>query len=297
MIKQLIKDLAYDSITLSQGLTRAKLIENQVKNETFKNWLKKELEGYDFEDIYLPPYRKVWSNIKLTAEFPFGQTQSFPVTLPDTFDEKIIDTVNHHRILEPISIVEQQINNVDGVKGYINLPAQMIEMLSELYVDQVSKYRGVIRSGSREIGKVQYQNVLEQTKQKLLDTLLQLDGEFPNLSDTYTMNEENNKKVENIITNNIYGNNNPLNIAAGENVQQTNTTNINQQDIAKLGGLGVNEQEISELQQIIADSKSDKKTFGNKVMSWLGKVSVSIAGRGLYDNIPQLTEFVQNLII
>lgn len=42
MIKKLIKDLAFDNITLSQGLTRAKHIENQVKNKTFKNWLKKE---------------------------------------------------------------------------------------------------------------------------------------------------------------------------------------------------------------------------------------------------------------
>ena len=297
MIKQLITDLAYDNISLSQGLTRAKLIEAKVKNETLKKWLKKELEGYDYEDVRLPPYRKVWSTMTLTAELPYGRTESFPVSLPDTFDKRIIDSVNFHRIVEPIPIVEQQINTITGAKGYLQLPTPMVEMLSSLYQKQISKYQGAIRSGSREIGKVQYQNVLEQTKQKLIDTLMQLDDEFPQLTDNYTMNDENNKKVENIITTNIYGNNNPLNIASGETVHQNNTISISQTDEEKLKSLGVTDEEIGELKEILLSPKDGKNTIGKKVMNWLGRVSSSAAGKGLYENIPELTEFVHNLIM
>jgi len=46
MIKDLIKDLAYDNIELSQALTRAKLIASKVKNDIFKQWLIKECRRY-----------------------------------------------------------------------------------------------------------------------------------------------------------------------------------------------------------------------------------------------------------
>ena len=295
MIKQLIKDLAFDSISLSQGLTRTKLIENKIKNNVLKNWLKKELEGYEFEDDFLPPYRKIWSTINLTAEFPFGRTQKFPVTLPDDYSEKVKDTINNHRIVEPISIVEQQIENVEGVKGYIHLPAQMVEMLAELYKEQIAQYRGVIRSASRQVGKVQYQNVLEQTKQKLLDTLMELNDQFPNLLDDYTMSKENSEKVQNIITTNIYGNNNPTNIASGVNVEQNNTVSISIEDEKKLSDLGVEIEDITELKEII--STTEKTSLGSKITGWLGKVSASVAAKGLYENIPAITEFAQNLIM
>lgn len=297
MIKQLIKDIAFDSIRLSQGLTRSKLIENKIKNETFKKWINKELEGYDFDDEYLPSYRIVLSTISLIAEYPNGRIDSFPVNLPESFGEKTLDIIKHHRILEPILIVEQQIETLDQPIGYINLPIQQVEILANLYIEEVAKYRGIIRHGNREIGKVQYQNVLEQTKLKLLDTLMQLENEFPKLIDEYTINKENTEKVQNIVTNNIYGSNNPLNIATGVNVELNVTNNfIKKEDEEKLKELGVSVNEIADIKQIIGENSTDKPTLTSKAMKWLGSVTASVAGRGLYENIPQITEFVQKLI-
>lgn len=297
MIKQLITDIAYDNIKLSQAITRAKLVENKIKNDTLKKWLNKELEGYEFDDKYLPSYRKVWSVINLTAEFPFGRTQTFPVVLDESFGEKTLDLINFHRIVEPISIVEQQIENIQSPKGHINIPPQQVQMLAGLFKDQIDEYRGVVRSGKREIGKVQYQNVLEQTKQKLLDTLMELENEFPNLIDDYQMTEENKDKVQNIITNNIYGDNNPMNIAAGKTVEQTgNSITINAADIKKLKKLGVEDEQIEELKTIVTENSKDKSTLTSKAMKWLGSVSASIAAKGLYDNLPALTEYVQQVI-
>lgn len=296
MIKQLITDIAYDNIKLSQAITRAKLVENKIKNDTFKKWLNKELEGYEYDDQYLPEYRKIWSVINLTAEFRYGRKQSFPVMLNEKFGEKIIDAVNFHKIIEPISIVEQQIESIDTPKGYINLPPQQVEVLADLFKDQISSYGGVIRSGSREIGKVQYQNVLEQTKQKLLDTLMELENEFPDLINDYAMTNENKEKIQNIITNNIYGNNNPLNIAAGQHVEQKDIHNIfTTEDISKLEGLGVEKNDIESLKEIVSTSGKDKATLKDKSMKWLGGVLASVAGRGLYDNIPAITDFIHRL--
>lgn len=297
MIKQLITDIAFDNIKLSQAITRAKLVENKIKNDTFKKWLNKELEGYEYEDKYLPDYRKVWSVINLIAEFRFGKTQSFPVMLNESFGEKIIDAINFHRIIEPIAIVEQQIENLDKPKGYINIAPQQVEVLAKLFQDQVSPYGGVIKSGNREVGRIHYQNVLEQTKQKLLDTLMELENEFPDLINEYTMTKENTDKVHNIITNNIYGDNNPFNIAAGQNVEQKDIQNIfTTEDFSKLENLGVEKKDIENLKEIVSTSGKDKVTLKEKSMKWLGGVLASVAGRGLYDNIPAITDFIHRLI-
>ena len=95
MIKQLIKDIAYDSISLSKALTISKLIAAKIKNQTFKNWLTKELEGYEYDDVTLPDYRKVWSPITLIAELQFGRTQPIVVVLPDDFDKDDLNEERH----------------------------------------------------------------------------------------------------------------------------------------------------------------------------------------------------------
>lgn len=296
MIKELITDIAYDKIKLSQGLTRAKLIANEIKNDIFSKWLNKELEGYEYQDEYLPSYRKIWSLIELVMEIPGGRFHTFPVIVPEHMDERFKESVNNHFIIEPISIVEAQIEGTDSSKGYINLPPQMIEILAKPYKPQITLYRGVIRKAQREIGKVHYQSVIELTKQKLIDTLMQLNNEFPNLENKYEMTEENKDKVQNIITNNIYGNSNPLNIATGNNnVQTVNITSLKSEDVEKLKSYGVTEEEVEELKTIIETKTDDKPKFVEKTMKWLGSVTASVAGRGLYENIPEITDFIHKL--
>ncbi|WP_372642467.1 hypothetical protein [Ancylomarina sp.] len=297
MIKQLIEDIAFDRIKLSQALTRAKIVENKIKNKNFKKWLKKELEGYDFNDSLLPKYRKIWCPIYLNAEFPFGRSQRFPVIMPDNTEEEILNTINFHIVTEPISIVEEQMNIFKDAKGYIKTSPHQVEILAELYQSQVEGQGGVIRSGSREVGKAQYQEIVELTKQNLLDTLMDLENEFPNLINEYVMTKENDDKVKNIITNNIYGSNNPMNIAAGQNVEQSgNTITISAEDIEQLESFGVEPDQIKELKSIVAENSADKGNLKSKVMGWLGSVSASVAARGLYDKIPAITDFVQTII-
>lgn len=298
MIKQLIKDIAFDNIKISQALTRTKLIENQIKNGTLKKWLTKELEGYEYDDKYLPSYRKIWSAIQLIAELPFGRTHKFSISLPDSFGAKTLDMINNHRIIEPIAAVENQIENLgEKAKGYINLPAQQTEMLASFYSEQLDQYNGVVRYANREVGKVQYQNVLDQTKQKLLDTLMQLDNEFPTLIDNYNMTPENNEKVQNIVTTNIYGSNNPTNIGVGEKVEQHLTNyQLAESDEKKLIEYGATNDEVNELKEIIKTNSKDKPTLTGKAMKWLGSVSASIAAKGLYENLPMINDIIHKII-
>lgn len=296
MIKDLIRDLAFDKITLSQALTRAKLIARQIKNDTFKNWLNKELNGYEHDDTLLPMYRKIWAEIHLTVEFPFGRIQTFPVVLDDKHKD-IEELLNFHRVTEPISIIEQNISQLKDGKGYIHLTGGQLQTVGKLYRKQVEAYHGAIRSGSRTVGTAQLSNIVELTKQKLIDTLQDLEEQFPEIDNKYVMNEENDKKVQNIITNNIYGNNNPLNVAAGDNIKQGDiNVTINQGHLEKLRKLGVQDAELKELTKIDKEAPKGNSERKNQIMGWLGKVTASLAARGIYDNIPTVIEYIGNLI-
>ena len=296
MIKELITDLAFDKITLNQALTRAKLIAGMIKNETFKQWLSKELSGYTFEDPLLPEYRLIFAEITLTAEFPFGRFHSFPVILGER-EDKLDKLLNFHRVIEPISVIESNIEEIKEGTATIHLNGGAVHMVSKLYDDQVRSQGGVIRSGKRIIGKNQLVNIIELTKQKLIDILQELEEEFPDLETKYIMTEDNKDKAQNIITNNIYGNNNPLNVAAGENITQGNISQIiTSNEVEKLKELGVEEIAIEELKKIDEENPKGSPERKGKIMSWISSVSASFVSRGLYDNIPQLVEFVGNFI-
>lgn len=297
MIKQLITDLAYDNIQLSKSLTRAKIIASKVNNQIFTEWLKSELEGYDYQDKKLPDYRMIRCIIYLVAELPFGRQHSFPVSFNGEEDSKFIDAVRYHHVTEPIAIIEQNMERLTTSKGHIPLTPEQVELLGKPFESQIAANRGALRSGYMEVGKAQYENIVELTKQKLLDTLLELDKQFPDLENEFTMTKDNVDKANNIITNNIYGNNNPLNVAAGQNIVQKDITiTYSSQEYQQLKELGVPEEKIEELKGIVATDAGDKTTLKTKALKWLGSVTSSVAASGLYNNIPAITEFIHRLI-
>jgi hypothetical protein len=295
MIKELITELAYDKITLAQALTRAKLIQAKLKSDVFKSWLANELNGYP-DPQKVPEYRIM--NIKIVGDFvdDFGrQWKNAPLMLQELSKSIGIDLYEHRETGSIKSIEDAVIQSKPGSSLMLPLNQKLVQDLSGMYRKN-DPHTHLLKAG-RIIYPSQYSVILDQTKQKLLDILLELENEFPDLSNDYSMTEENKKTVKNIVTNNIYGGNNPMNIAAGEAVTQSgNTINLNVQDEKELASLGVEQDQIEELKTIISESAGNKETLKAKTMKWLGSVSASVGARGLYDNIPAITEFVQNLI-
>ena len=109
MITELITELAYDKITLAQGLTRAKLIQSKLKSDLFKSWLGNELNGYtDSKDI--PDYRIL--NVKIVGDFvdDFGrQLKNAPLMLQE-LNESIGIDLYEHRETGSIKSIEDAVN-------------------------------------------------------------------------------------------------------------------------------------------------------------------------------------------
>ncbi len=297
MIKQLITDIAYDNISLSQALTRSKIIESKIKNKVFKDWIKSEIEGYEDDSETLPEYRIIPAPTNLVAEFPFGKIVTIEVLIPEDFEEKSKFNTYYHMVLDSIKSLEDTIGELPGIQAQINLPIEKVSVYSTLYEEVVRNQSGAIRSGYKLISKVHLQNIVEQTKNKLLDILMDLDTEFPNLENDFENNKTNNETVQNIINNNFYGGQNQTNNAAGTNISINSNSKfvLNKEQKKFLAEIGVEDNEVEELDDIVS-TNNESKSFSKKLLGWFGSVSSSMVARGVYDNIPKLHEFVTQLM-
>lgn len=115
------------------------------------------------------------------------------------------------------------------------------------------------------------------------------------LNDWIEENEHDNKnkKMGDL---NISGNNNVVNNAGRDIHQSGITITVTENQYQQLKGFGVDENQISELKEIISSHSQDKPTFKSKVLKWLSAVSVSLVTKGVVDHLPQINEFAHNLI-
>jgi hypothetical protein len=295
MIKELIKDLTYDKISLSQALTRAKLIAFEIQNTDFKNWISTELNGYNNEKDKLPEYRIIDCEIVGVIENPFIGRRVVPMDVSSlNRDLELKTNIYEMRVLQSVSTLESSLTQTtnEGAYGYDDFPITTVKMFQEI-CNQPD-----LTAVRRKIQFSQLSHILNLTKQKLIDTLLDLKSVFPNLENNYDNNEENERLTKTIINNHIYGNNSNSTIGFGDNISQEINNVYNQKTekiFSELKELGIPEENIVEVKEII-NKENDKSKIGKQLMTWIGKMTSKAVEKGIELNVPLLIEKVQELI-
>ncbi|WP_145990215.1 hypothetical protein [Psychrobacter sp. 4Bb] len=293
MIKELIKDISYDKISLDQALTRAKLIAYKIDNDEFISWISRELNGYDDLDI-IPEYRELHCDIVARVENPYNGTRLVPIDLTE-FDRSIDGNLYKFNYTLSIFGVEQ---NLEAVKhsneqyGYIDFPIEIVRDISKL-VQQNN-----ISAVSRKMQFSQLHNILSITKQRLLDTLLELNKAFPDLEDEY-MNDDKKDTASQIITTYIYGNNASSNVGVGKDFTQgisNSYTEKVEQVLNDLRQLGVPNEDINELEDII-NNEPDKNKLGAKFLAWSSALMTKAVEKGIDVKVPEVLDAIQNLVV
>lgn len=297
MIKELIYDLAHDKISLSQALTRSKLVASKVKNDALKAWLVNELEGYDSMDDSLPKYRKLYSPVSVFVEYNNGQTLVAEVKVKSDEDPLLQEMVKYQHMTRPIAVLEEEFDAMTSETARFVMPSDFTDAIKAPYNAVAKPQRGAVRYSFRILSKFDYRKIIELTKQKLIDTLIELDSEFPDLTNEYKMSQENNEKVNHIVTNNIYGGaNSPITNAVGQTVTVGDITNeISVSQHNELEKLGVSQSEIDDLKRIL-QTKQEQPKRKLEIGKWLGEVLASAASKGLVESIPKITEYVSQLM-
>lgn len=290
MIKQLIEDITFEKITLSQALTRAKIIAYKINNVDFKEWLVGEING-GYKGRELPKYRIIPCDIYAEAAVPFQGVKTIPMDTTSLKDLKTDDFLNKMRITQSIATLEfGQSQKGKNQYGFEYFPMELTNQFKKITSDGDS-----IISIKRRVQLSQIEYILEQTKQRLLDTLLELNEKFPDLENDYIDSNINNQKVQNIITQNIYGNNSNSNIGIGNNLSQSIVADQEIEKLIKeLKKLGVNSKQTNELKKII--QQNDKKEIGKKILTWVGNLSTKAIEKGIELQLPVIIEKLQEYL-
>ena len=286
MIKNLIEDITFDKITLSQALTRAKIIAYKIDNSQFKEWLSSEINGYT-DNHNLPQYRIISCDVFAEVFNPFRGQYTIPFDVSN-LENDLKTEVSFYKMYarQSIPTLEEGIKRDEGQDfGYEYLPVGLVQILKSMVVDGGSSITAV----KRRIYLSEIKHIISTTKQKLLDTLLELNDVFPNLEDEYKNDTQNSEKAQTIITQNIYGDNTNSNIGIGENINQTirNDPKI-EKFISEIRDMGFEEKDITEIKKIL--SEKNKINIGKKIMTWIGKMSNKAIEKGIELRVPVLIE-------
>lgn len=290
MIKQLIADLSYDKISLTQGLSRAKLIGYELNNSDFKNWIVNESNGYSVDD-QLPDYRIISCDTFAVVE-TYGGKRTVPINLhelDDSMGGKIYDMNVRHSIVN----LEKAIQDAGKEQfGYDDFPQNIVDAVRKL------SNNNYIISVRRRVQFSQYFHIVNLTKQKLIDMLLDLNASFPNLEDNFQNNEENISRANTIVNNHIYGANPNTNIATGN--QNTQSINIESEKkinelIEELKRIGIPKEEIATVSNIVK-TESDKTNRGKKLLAWLGNMSTKAVEKGIDLQVPLILAKITDLL-
>lgn len=219
------------------------------------------------------------------------------MTVPVTFseNEELLQELSIAHITGSIPALEENYKAIDSDFCTFQFPQAVTKSFAPEFKKRNPFY--ILFSVGQEFDKFKIKNIIDLTKQKLLDTLLELDKTLPDFDVDIKLDNKKAETIQNIVTNNIYGSNNPVNVATGKNVEQKDFTFTLSTNYSQLEKLGVEQTQIEELKQLVSEYKRDQPTFTAKAMKWLGTVTASVATKGLVEHIPAITDFVHRLII
>jgi hypothetical protein len=201
-IDELIEVVSDTSESLYSSLLKAKILGARLKNQHLVEWVDKEINGYSKEESELPSYRQVNTIVtcNITEGWGIDYNTPFPITLLQEKDRKAF---------------------IEGVElaGIIALEAR----LKTLYKgDFFGKVLGIHKSAilDKEIKKqapsltitnvrisvpfTEVELVLSGARNKLLDLLLKIESEFPEVTDVAVATAEKKEEVSHYITNNFF---------------------------------------------------------------------------------------------
>lgn len=280
-LNSLKSDVVNPTILLSTILLKAKIVAFYLENKEFKDWLEFELNGYPQANNSLPIYRHIPCNSLGNFVGPFGRELKNIVIPKSVLPEEMRIYASHLFLTEPISSFETNLNESDPDMG-IAWPGDWVR---KVYLNIFSGYS--LMYAWKPVSNSTIRSVINSVRSRLLDFILILEAEFPEILEDKSFTQTNSEKVSSIVQNTFYGGSQV--IAAGLNVDQT-VVQIQGQTLdlpnlfEQLRAFGVPDDAIKELENAIEldGNRTKEEGYGEKVQSWLSRAIQKI-GTGIWD--------------
>jgi hypothetical protein len=278
LVNQIRDDILDPEVSLSVALRKAKVLASMLQDAEFKEWVNSELNGYIDEDE-VPEYRIVPVQIIGTFSGPFGSGAK-NVTVPvwkmgEGFQKRFGRAV----LTSGVKELESMADSDDGTLHH-RWPGEAVALWNREYDAEMN-----LVGASSQFSTSSIEGILDTTRNRLLDFILELTEIDPNIKDSEeAISDLPKEEVRNVFNYTIYGSHNV--VAGGEDVQQDITQVVSEGSDEELASyfqnLGVSEEDTEELLQAIEeDDEPQEANFGDRVQSWIGKM-VTKASQGTW---------------
>jgi hypothetical protein len=273
LLDDIIEAATDDKVPIGNLLRKCLVLEHQLKNEKFKVWLDKELDGYSKEEE-LPSYRVFHAISYGHFIGSFGrQLHNQPLSL-HVLEKKDYERMSKCPLNQPASAYERRPDDTSDAQLPWN-PALTTKYQTKFFQDSdmVLNRAWQLLPGSVLVA------LLESVRNRVLRFALDMKDQIG--PDAPTVEEIPPATIERSVVNHIYAGN-VLIAAHAENVSQLAQTTIAAGDDAALRHalkqLGVTDEGIKQLED---DMKTEKESFGPRVKKWLGNMASYLGKEGL----------------
>jgi hypothetical protein len=200
IVESIQKDILTPEISLSTILLKAKLLAHKLKNDSFKQWVKHELDGYpDYEGV--PDYRVIHTPLLGYISNGWNGYDNIPISLyntPDWFQE----TANKIHFTEGIQTVEDLALGEDSIS--FDWTAEQIMIWNRSNRDQLAHGGHQCYQVKRPVTSSIFAQILLTVRSRLQDFVLEL-SDLPWKVEDRAMRDQVEKLVSVMIYNDSQG--------------------------------------------------------------------------------------------
>ncbi len=275
-ISEIINLLSDDNQSLVTPFLKAQIFAKRIGNDGLYKWVVQELNGYDTKSE-LPSYRMAKCNdfAVLKQNGQYTNEQLLPLT---SFSKEVQSMMLKYRVFGSVKSLESIV--MTDPKGALNKPysVDFCQMLSNDLKEQGLNFG--VHSLRTQVQVFEITEVLTNIRSKLLELMLELEEDFPNIDtelETRVVDKQAVNQTINYIMNKIKittkGDGNIVN--TGDNSTVVNNavvTKGNKEELKKfLNENVVSDDDVLLLTEIIDEevSVTTPTKFGNKVGGWI----------------------------
>jgi len=278
LLRDIQNDVIDANIDISVILRKCKVLAVRLGNEPFENWIDQELNGYKNKNL-LPDYRidQVYSKGYFAG--PFGSGLENADIPPSCIPEKYREDLGKCFFLEPISYYINILNTSKGGSIVEQWPPDIVAYTGK----NIYKNMNCI-SAWKLIPNSSIFSLVEVVRNRILNFVLEIEKEAPDAGEESPNTQKiSPERINQVFNTTIYGNVGNIS-EASQNVNQTATINVAQNDLnslkAYLSSVGIPKNEIEKLEKAIHEDSVEEENKdekpGNRVFIWIKSISLQV---------------------
>lgn len=280
LIEKIIEELVDSNKSLTDPLLKTKVLASRIGNSELFHWVDNELAGYKLKHEELPSYRLGNPTFLCTMQQGWNTEENVPLPVM-IFDKEFIEPLLKFKFDDSVKTLEEQADGEHGDTIYKEFPPDLCTFLTSKIINnhqlqiRIVKLRLLIHIS-------QMTQVLSVIRSKLLDFMLRIESEFPNLDELLKekikMKNDLQDKVDKIVHQTI------INAGDGNTITTGNKNTVKAKYKIVKGDIDafkeelkrnkVSEEDIEEIATIVQEEQPDKLTgnFGPRTSGWLSKM-------------------------